>query len=71
MKYRVIYIWNIICIFVFIFIAAYDITSGRTWQSLIWFFYSFITVVSCFFFQNEEKIEKLNEIKELLKNKKE
>lgn len=71
MKHKVIYIWNIICIFVFVFIAIYDIASGRTWQSLMWFFNSFIAVASCFFFQNEEKIEKLNEIKKLLKNKKE
>jgi len=71
MKYKANYIWNIICLLVFVFIAVYDIMSGRTWQSLIWFFNSFLSVASCFFLQNQEKIENMNEIKELLKNKEE
>jgi len=71
MKYKANYIWNIICTFVFVFVAVYDIANGRMWQSLIWFFNSFLTVASCFFFQNKEKLEKLDEIKELLKNKEE
>ena len=69
MKYKANYIFNAVCTIAFAVIAGYEITEGRMWQSLLFFFDAFLSVALSFFLQNEEKIEKLDEIEKLLKNK--
>ena len=63
------YYWvNIALSFIFALIAVIDISNGRNWESLTWFFNAAWSISLVIIFQNDERNDKLNDIKKLLED---
>lgn len=63
------YYWiNIALSFVFALVAVIDISNGRSWESLMWFFNAAWSISLVIILQNDERNDKLDDIKKLVED---